>query len=65
MLTTRTVVLSTEEVGEAIRNFIRTKYHEKVDKDSFLTEWESNGDASSISFTFELSRNTVYKTSKE
>lgn len=38
----RTVVLSPEEIGEAIKIFIRAKYHEKIEKTYYLTSIESN-----------------------
>ena len=51
MLSTRTVILSPEEVCEAVRTFVRTKYHEKIEKGYSLTAFTKQEDGS-VSFVF-------------
>ncbi len=55
MKSSRTQILSFSEVEEAVRTFVRQKYHEKIDKDDTLCSVVVNDDESgdkSISFTF-------------
>jgi len=51
VLSTRTVVLSQDEVCQAVRCFIRTKYHEKIEKGYGLADIQTNEDKS-VTFTF-------------
>ena len=63
MLSTRNVVLSKSEVCEAIRAFVRTKYHEKIEKGYELSDINVNDNAS-ITFTFEEVLNPFVKSPK-
>ena len=62
MLSTRTVVLSQEEVCEAVRTFLRTKYHEKIDKGYELHDIQPN-EGKSVVFTFAEILNPFVKSS--
>lgn len=62
MLSSRTVVLSQEEVCQAVRDFVRTKYHEKIDKGYELTSVRPVD--RSVTFTFEEVINPFVKSPK-
>ncbi len=52
MRATRVVILSQDEVGEAIKAFVRAKYHEKIEKAYHLTDFIMNADGDSKSYSF-------------
>ena len=52
MISNRTVVLSQDEVCEAIKAFVRAKYHEKIERSNILTKVDEK-ETGSFSFTFE------------
>jgi len=52
MQSSRTQILSFSEVEEAIRTFVKQKYHERIDKDDKLVSVVVNNEDKSISFTF-------------
>ena len=53
MLASRTVVLSQEEVCEAVRTYIRAKYHEKIEKGYELVRIEIPEEGGAVKFTFQ------------
>jgi hypothetical protein len=61
MLSTRQIVLSNEEVCQAIRDFVRTKYHEKIEKGYQLTSIKVNEDGQVINFLYEETLNPFIK----
>ena len=63
MLSSRTVVLSQEEVCEAIRTFVRTKYHEKIEKGYELHTISIPEQGGAVTFTFAEVLNPFIKSS--
>jgi hypothetical protein len=51
MLSTRQIVLSKDEVCEAVKAFVRSKYHEKIEKGYILQAVKETADEN-FSFTF-------------
>lgn len=64
MLSTRQVVLSQDEVCEAVRAFVRVKYHEKIEKGYRLTSVRVSEDGQVINFLYEETLNPFVKSSK-
>lgn len=52
MRSSREVILSQEEVCEAIREFVRAKYHEKIETGYLLSNVKADSVDKSVSFTF-------------
>ena len=52
MKSSRTQILSFNEVSEAVKAYIKQKYHERIDKEDPLTSMVVNNEDSSVSFTF-------------
>lgn len=64
MLSTRQIILSQEEVCEAVRAFVRTKYHEKIEKGYELSDIKIPEQGGSVIFTFNEVLNPFTKSSK-
>lgn len=52
MLAERTIILSQEEVCEAVKTFVRTKYHEKIEKSYELATVVVPEEGGSVHFRF-------------
>lgn len=63
MLSTRQVILSQEEVCQAVRDFVRTKYHEKIEKGYELSDIKIPEEGGSVIFTFSETLNPFIKLS--
>lgn len=67
MLSTRQIILSQDEVCEAIREFVRLKYHEKIEKGYKLTSIQvspqTNAGTTSVSFLYEETLSPFVKSS--
>jgi hypothetical protein len=64
MLSTRQVILSQDEVCEAVRAFVRTKYHEKIEKGYRLTSIQISEDGQIVNFLYEETLNPFVKSPK-
>ena len=64
MLSTRQIILSNEEVCQAVRDFVRTKYHEKIEKGYRLTSIQVSEDGQVVNFLYEETLNPFVKSPK-
>ena len=64
MLSTRQIILSNEEVCQAVRDFVRTKYHEKIEKGYKLTSIQVSDDGQVVNFLYEETLNPFIKLAK-
>jgi len=64
MLSTRQIILSQEEVCEAVRAFVRAKYHEKIEKGYELSNIHIPEQGGSVTFTFEEVLNPFMKSTR-
>lgn len=61
MLSTRNIVLSQDEVCEAVKAFVRVKYHEKLGKNLTLTKIQVTPDSESVTFLYQETLNPFIK----
>jgi hypothetical protein len=63
MLSTRQIILSQNEVCEAIRDFVRAKYHEKIEKGYELSNIKISEEEGAVNFTFSETLSPFVKSS--